>query len=192
MAVADKIQSKIDEIRRKAGRDVSRGSSAAKRRAREAANETRKRTRQDINRAELAVSKAADDVDREAVTKAAAAAARGAASAVETQPTAPPNSMSQLRQASDARAPVDADIDPSGDPRSIESFARADPTGADGKELAAGSAAGDSLILGDAEDAPGFFDNNSEATGFFGSQDAEDGSELDFEDEFGVGGGGDR
>jgi hypothetical protein len=189
MALTERIQSKIDEVRRKAGRDVSRGSDAAKQRAQAAAAETKKRARQDLNRAEVAVSKAADDVDRQAVKKAAAAAARGAASAVDSRPSEPQSMMGNLRQASDARAPVDADLDPSGNPRDIESFASAEPAEPTGGDMGAVGEADDSLILGDTSgDEPGFFGvgDDSEMS-FFGTEETS-GNDLEFDDPFGAGG----
>lgn len=174
MALRDKLR----EVRRKAGKDVDRGRDRAKRKA----EELRRKAAKDARRGrEVAKEKAAESL-KDAAENAKTAAREELEGA---KPDAEDKDIAdRAREAGEARAPMDAQLDPGGDPREIESFASAGMGGDDGDWFAA--------------DEGGFFDGETDdGFGFFESGDndpfglAGDGESDDSGDPFGLGASGD-
>lgn len=188
MNARQRVREKLSELKRKGDRDVRRGQSAARRRARQSVETAKQKAKQDVDAAERTVRQTSA---RDVAAKAAAiAAAAGGESQVPDR-----SMMERAREAGEARAPIDAELDPGGDPRAIEAFAQAGDDSAEplatGDLGVGGGLVGDDMTgffgsggdgASDADDGPGFF-------GQRGEEEADDADDLEFDDSFGLTGG---
>lgn len=206
----------LDKLKRKAQQDVKTGRRAAS----SAASNAKSGLKQDLKKAERAASKKKGNLKRKAkqdvraadralmgvsaggVAKKAAQAVGDGVAASAGGGTTPAGGdadtramADRARAAGEARAPIDADIDPMGNPREMEALATAGYGAPD--EAMESFVVGGGMMQADADemDSIAFFsgEDDGAAIGFFGDDVMDDKSDNNDDDRdafgFGLGGG---
>jgi len=212
----------LEDLKRRARQDVKTGRRLASRKA----SDAKSGLKQDLRKAERSASKKKSDVTRKAkqdvkaadraimrasaggvAKKAARAVGDGLEASVETG-AAPAGDdrdtraiADRARAAGEARAPIDATIDPMGNPRAMEAFATAGYGSADdamealvfgGGIMRDDETAGSEEIAADSVDSVAFFSADDAGFEFFGTDDTSGDRDRDrdaFGFELGSGGG---
>jgi len=187
MAIGERLKEKAAEIRRKGGRDVSRGRDAAQRKARERAEDAKQKAKQDVKAAERAASKTSV---KKALKKIATEVDAGDISDAEAE-----DLMDRARRAGEARAPVDAELNPGHNHRKFEEYAAGGDTDSPSEtgleEMASVGMDMDSGFFGDDSESPGFFGGATDDDRGDREDDGDD-NPLHFDDGFGLMGGSDE
>lgn len=181
MSLRTKLKSKVQSIKTKGNQDVRRG----KRRVRQGAKSIKRKGQRDVRRgtteAKNRLKSRLSDVEAKQVVAQALAAGN--------QDVAEPSLADRARDAADARAPIDATLDPAGNPRAMEAFASGGMLADQGPSNDAGMVSSPMAVSGsgDAMDddplnvASGLAidqADNGETVGYFGSAGSE-GGEVD-------------
>lgn len=196
----------LAKLKQRAKQDVKAG----RRKAGSAAQAVKSGAKQDLKKAERTASKKKGNLKRKAkqdVKRADRAVMRASVGDVARKASAVGASLSEgmvagdatvgtdrrsrtmadrARVAGEARAPVDATLDPAGDPRAIEALATAGYSTADGAMenfVVGGMGPDDGMAMGVG------FDGEADGAGFGLTGDEMEGDEMLFADDFGVTGG---